>query len=423
MVYGFIQTFAVTNSSSDSTPCSSTISFDGLYQDDSWEISSPGSPPTSPVEPTLSGLDFRPQPLSLDDVMEAFDAQARTPRPGDSSLARSTTNLPEVIDLTMSDDERGGNLELQPVKPLKKPASIRSTQAAMQTQLCRLLNKSNSRDTSDSTPCSSTPCSSTISFDGLYQDNSWEISSPGSPPTSPVEPTLSDLDFCPQPLSLDDVMEAFDAQARTPRPGDSSLARSTTNLPEVIDLTMSDDERGGNLELQPAKQLKKPASIRSTQAAMQTQLCRHLNKSNSRDTSDSIKRKQYDSPSPPRKRQRKAREVNIRATRAWLQFDDEPKPWEYIWRNGRNGHTGCWMSNARHGNEQIDGEHLLSYGAGLSVELRANGDWLPVTVQLNERTDRFEGTDVLDSKIYEIDGTTMLNVMCGGVVGNCGRVS
>ncbi|KAK8028105.1 hypothetical protein PG991_005161 [Apiospora marii] len=168
--------------------------------------------------------------------------------------------------------------------------------------------------------------------------------------------------------------------------------------------------------------LKELASIRSMQATIQAQLSRLLNERDSRDTSNSTKRKRYSSPNPPRKRQRKAREVNIRATRAWLHSDDESEPLAYIWRNGRSGHTGCWISSSGHANERVDGAYLLFYAADLSVELRANGDWLPVTMRLNERTDKFEGMDALDGRMLEIDGTTMLDVM-RGVVGNCGRVS
>lgn len=239
----------------------------------------------------------------------------------------------------------------------------------------------------------------------------WEADKPAKHEASPInhlQGGASNEEFGREVVSL------VDPDNETDPPGENLFSCEKAQA----DTTQSVSAVESNTSLL----LKELASIRSTQAAMQIQLCRLLNESNSRDTSHSTKRKQYASPSPPRKRQRKAREVNIRATRAWLQFDDEPEPLAYIWRNGRSGHTGRWMSSARHGNEQVDGAHLLLYGADLSVELRANGDWLPVTVRLNERTDRFEGMDSLDGKIFEIDGTTMLNVMCG-VVGNCGRVS
>lgn len=169
--------------------------------------------------------------------------------------------------------------------------------------------------------------------------------------------------------------------------------------------------------------LEELVSVRATLAKIKAQL-RHLLKIRKpKATPHSTKRKRNPSPTPPLRRQRKkAREVNIRATRAWLQFDDELERLEYIWQRGRGGERGCWMRNFGPESERVNGDYLLSYGSDLCVEIRANGDWLPVAVRWHEETERFEGFKALDGKVFEVDGVNMMDLMCGVVGSYVGHV-
>ncbi|KAK8859473.1 hypothetical protein PGQ11_010207 [Apiospora arundinis] len=163
--------------------------------------------------------------------------------------------------------------------------------------------------------------------------------------------------------------------------------------------------------------LEELVSIRAMLAKIQAQIRPLSSAKKPKAIPQSAKRKRNPPPTPLLKRQRKAREVNIKATRAWLQFDDEPESLEYIWQYGRGGDRGCWIRKFGPESEKVDGEYLLSYGSDLCVQIRANGDWLPVTVQWNNETDTFEGLDTLDGKMFEVDEVNMMDAMCG-VVGN-----
>ncbi|KAK8029462.1 hypothetical protein PG993_010753 [Apiospora rasikravindrae] len=120
--------------------------------------------------------------------------------------------------------------------------------------------------------------------------------------------------------------------------------------------------------------LEELVSMRARLANVEAQL-RHLSKAEKpKGTSHSAKRKQSRSPTPPRKRQRKGREVNIRVTRAWLHLDEEPESLEYVWQHDRDG-GGYWRRECGPESERVDGNYLLSYGSDLRVQIRANGDW------------------------------------------------
>ncbi|KAK8073312.1 hypothetical protein PG994_004211 [Apiospora phragmitis] len=167
--------------------------------------------------------------------------------------------------------------------------------------------------------------------------------------------------------------------------------------------------------------LEELVSIRAMLANMEAQL-RHLSKAEKpKGTSHSAKRKQSRSPTPPRKRQRKGREVNIRVTRAWLHLDEGPEILEYVWQHDRDG-GGYWRQECGPESERVDGEYLLSYGSDLRVQIRPNGDWLPVNVRWNEETDSFGGLDAIDGKVFKVDKVGMMDLMRGVIRSYIGYV-
>ncbi|KAI2606647.1 hypothetical protein GGR54DRAFT_620594 [Hypoxylon sp. NC1633] len=80
-------------------------------------------------------------------------------------------------------------------------------------------------------------------------------------------------------------------------------------------------------------------------------------------------------------RRRDDQEVNIIATRVWLV--SEGKRRGYTWKRGYGEQSGCWArrleDNSRR--EEVEGEYLLCYAFDLlRVEVRANADWLLLTL-------------------------------------------
>jgi hypothetical protein len=50
----------------------------------------------------------------------------------------------------------------------------------------------------------------------------------------------------------------------------------------------------------------------------------------------------------------------------------------------------------------------------MSVEIRANADWLPIEVQFNEEKQVFEGQASVGSQRLEVKDWVMMDMMCGG---------
>ncbi|ROT39293.1 hypothetical protein SODALDRAFT_323700 [Sodiomyces alkalinus F11] len=83
----------------------------------------------------------------------------------------------------------------------------------------------------------------------------------------------------------------------------------------------------------------------------------------------------------PEPRSKKRCKVNIAATRAWLQ-DTEEGCLEYAWKRGGGGGFSWIRELGRGKREEVAAEVLLAYsGDLLSIELRQNGDGIPVTVR------------------------------------------
>ncbi|KAI2622579.1 hypothetical protein GGR54DRAFT_646880 [Hypoxylon sp. NC1633] len=138
-----------------------------------------------------------------------------------------------------------------------------------------------------------------------------------------------------------------------------------------------------------------------------------------------IKRRQRHTASPPRKKRKFGGVVNIRATRAYVQPDSKRGAWEYTWRRGRGGKQGSWSRDLGGGDrEEVSGEYLLSFSSdALSVVIRANADWLPLTVRWNDQADVFEGFDSLDGTKLQVEPSVMIYVMCGEASQYLGLVS
>ena len=117
----------------------------------------------------------------------------------------------------------------------------------------------------------------------------------------------------------------------------------------------------------------------------------------------------------PKKRKRDTmalpEEVNVTATRAWITWDDQSDTCMYTWKRGQSGR--CWVTEAgRDTSGEVEGEYLLLAGSALTVEIRANFDWLPIKVQWNGHG--FEGCEEIDGKTLQIGAEEMIDMVCGG---------
>jgi hypothetical protein len=83
----------------------------------------------------------------------------------------------------------------------------------------------------------------------------------------------------------------------------------------------------------------------------------------------------------------------------------------YTWRRGQGDY--CWISD-REGEkaEEVDGEYLLCFATSLSIEVRANADWLPIELKFNEKTERFEGEAGIGSRRPEVDYLVVMDMVC-----------
>lgn len=48
--------------------------------------------------------------------------------------------------------------------------------------------------------------------------------------------------------------------------------------------------------------------------------------------------------------------------------------------------------------EEVDGGYLLCFDSRISIEVRGNGDWLPIVLELNEKERVFEGSECIEGK-------------------------
>ncbi|KAK7408617.1 hypothetical protein QQX98_009219 [Neonectria punicea] len=129
----------------------------------------------------------------------------------------------------------------------------------------------------------------------------------------------------------------------------------------------------------------------------------------------STKKRKRSTSKSPYTRRLKGHLVNISATRAYIYWDDTSERCAYTWRRGRGGH--CWVKDEElelDDREEVDGGYLLCYATNLSVEIRANADWLPIEVRLNKDTQVFEGMVSIGSCRLEIGDSVMIDMMSGG---------
>lgn len=164
------------------------------------------------------------------------------------------------------------------------------------------------------------------------------------------------------------------------------------------------------------------ATIRASLARIEAEFFYSTIPGSSPMPSSETKRKACEPSQAVSKRQRKSYEVNIRATRAWLPVDDEPKCREYVMKRKRGEERQCWKSAIDGQQEEVDGEYLLCFAADLSIEIRANADWLPLSVRWNHEAGVFEGTEGIDGKTLQIGDATMLDLMRGGVDSHKGLI-
>ncbi|KAG7112290.1 hypothetical protein HYQ46_001514 [Verticillium longisporum] len=138
--------------------------------------------------------------------------------------------------------------------------------------------------------------------------------------------------------------------------------------------------------------------------------------------------------SPPRKRKRIAstvsylkkpkiaHSVNISATRVCLQSDSGSESRVYSWQRGRGGR--CWVRDEGAGRrDEEDGEYLLCFGSNISIDVRVNADWLPITVRLNVQKNVFEGFESIGGRRLDVKDTVMIQLMRDGRGEHFGMVS
>lgn len=111
------------------------------------------------------------------------------------------------------------------------------------------------------------------------------------------------------------------------------------------------------------------------------------------------------------------------AARACVQWDGDSEVWEYAWQRGRDGRR-CWVRDLGAGKrEEVDGGYLLCYASSISIDIRANADWLPITVRWNDRKQVFEGLESIGCRTLTVEETAMLDVMSGAEGEHFGFVS
>ena len=104
-----------------------------------------------------------------------------------------------------------------------------------------------------------------------------------------------------------------------------------------------------------------------------------------------------------RKRQKTTDDLVLQVSRVFLNDV------EYVWKQPRGEFTGRWQAD---GGTDFDGYELLTFVSGLSIELRPNLEWLPVTVRWSERKGHFEVSDMLNEKKLVVDDKVMINMVC-----------
>lgn len=108
----------------------------------------------------------------------------------------------------------------------------------------------------------------------------------------------------------------------------------------------------------------------------------------------------------PQKAQRRRKAnayVNVKALRVFI--NDK----EFIWKQ-LGGHDGYWYTQGDA--DPYSGCELLTFSSEVSVELRPNLDWLPISVRWNEHTGQFEGFDELDDyKKLVVSEMVMLDIL------------
>jgi hypothetical protein len=151
------------------------------------------------------------------------------------------------------------------------------------------------------------------------------------------------------------------------------------------------------------------AALRDRVAELEAQL--HLKSVACQSTTPSKKRKRSALTSCCR-RAKAPRTVNISATRAYVYWDESSDLCTYTWKRGRTGY--CWVSDEeRERGEEFCGESLLC-STSISIEVRANGDWLPIKLCFNEDTEMFEAQASFGRRRLEVDFSVVMHMMCGG---------
>ena len=75
------------------------------------------------------------------------------------------------------------------------------------------------------------------------------------------------------------------------------------------------------------------------------------------------------------------------------------------------GTKTIWRRRTDRKRRGADGEYLLCCAADVSVEIRANADWLPIELRFNGDTQALEGQA---SRRLEVEDTVMMSMVGGG---------
>ncbi|KAM0646805.1 hypothetical protein ACHAO3_008398 [Verticillium nonalfalfae] len=245
--------------------------------------------------------------------------------------------------------------------------------------------------------------------EGVHDDavNDAEDDANADAPTPGVEHRwkISDKSVTPDATPRDDTIKGPDSVEDDDGDDDSTV--------ESVHLDHNSVDAGTSTIAEVANTVRglavEVAALRNRLAEVEAQL--QLGSVACQSTRPSKKRKR--SAPTSRRRVKVGRTINISATRAYLYWNDLSEFSTYTWRRGRGDY--CWVSDEEGEKaEEIDGEYLLCYGTSMSIEVRANADWLPIELKFNEDTQMFEGQASFGKRRLEVDCSVVIEMMCGG---------
>lgn len=163
--------------------------------------------------------------------------------------------------------------------------------------------------------------------------------------------------------------------------------------------------------------------IRAVLAQIQSGLPRKYPSSDSLGLGSGIKRGSRSVIRRLTQRKHRQRNVNFRVVRARLRVDGQKQTREYLRMRKYGDRRHCWTTDIHGITEEVDGEYLLSFSTELALEVRANGDWLPLEVRWDEKSQQFKSVEGIDGNTLCITDAEMIAAMTEGTSSYTAHVS